>query len=209
LTYTIDTLAPARTASSVQETLLESITSRPKLWACTAKHAVAVVASIRIVALSVATHNSLALHISACALPTSTCKPIAAAGAVWLCLVFGAVWRAARAHFLGIAIANRVAAHGIGRGKLAVAAAIFVGVIADGVVDEFAGCGVAACVVFAACGATAVTLLVALDNAVAAGLTGEKGDVSVVGETLRLDAISSECRADVANGAWRKAGNAG
>ena len=88
----IGTLALAGTAGSVQEILLQAITSRSKLWACTAEHAVAVVASICIVALSVAAHDGFALHVSARALSTGTRKPVAAAGAVWLCLVFRAVW---------------------------------------------------------------------------------------------------------------------
>jgi hypothetical protein len=66
---------------------------------------------------------------------------------------------------------------------LTVAAAVFVGVVADGVVDELAGVGVAASVVVAAGFATTIALFVPFYDTVAAGLAGEESDVPVVGET--------------------------
>jgi hypothetical protein len=66
---------------------------------------------------------------------------------------------------------------------LTVATTVFVGVVADGVVDKLAGIGAAASVVVAAGLATAVALFVPFYDTVAAGLAGEESDVPVVGET--------------------------
>lgn len=164
--------APSGAAGAVQEVLLQSIAPGSKLWACTAQHAVAVVTSIRIVALSIAAHDGLALHVSARALTRRASESVATVGTIGLCLVFGAIRRGARASFLWIAGADRGAADGIGRGELAVAAAVLVGIVTDGIVDELARLWVAACVVFATRLATTVALLVAFDDAVTAGRSG-------------------------------------
>jgi len=74
---TVTALTSTGTTCSVKEVLLDSIASSSEFWACAADHAVAVVAGIRVVALCVATHDGLALHVSARALSGSAAEAIA------------------------------------------------------------------------------------------------------------------------------------
>jgi hypothetical protein len=178
------------------------------LWARAAKHAVAVVTGISvIVARRKTAHESLALHISRCALPTSTLQPISAAIAIVLVLVFGTVGCASGTGLLGIALADTGAADGAGGGKLAASAAVLVGIVADGIVLELACAGITALIVATALLATAVAFLVTFDNAVSTGLACDGSHVPVVAEARRLDTLASKSRADVANGAGGETSN--
>ena len=95
------------------------------------------------------------------------------------------------------------------RSKLAVLATALVGVVADGVADESARFRVAAGIVSAAFLATAVAIFALLDDAVATLLLGDDvGDAAIVGEAGSADAVASDGRADVANRARAKFGNA-
>ena len=86
-------LTAACARRSIQEVLLQSIAnSASKLRASTAQHAITVVASICIVALSIATHDGLALLIPRGALSTSTLQAATAVSSVRLGLVLRAVW---------------------------------------------------------------------------------------------------------------------
>lgn len=176
--------ATAGTRRTIQEVLLQSIAHiASKLWTRAAEHAIAVVAGISVVALGIATHDCFALHISRRALPTSTAQPIAAVRAILLVLVFRAVRAASGTCLLGIALANASAADGVGRGKLAVSAAVLVGIIADGVVLESTSVGVTARILATASRTTAIALLVTFYDAVSAGLASDGSNVPVVSET--------------------------
>jgi uncharacterized membrane protein YeaQ/YmgE (transglycosylase-associated protein family) len=106
---------------------------------------------------------------------------------------------------LGITVADRGTADCASIGKLTFAATVLVGIVADSIVDESTGVGIAACISLAVVRASTIALLVAFDDTVTTGLTGQKVNVAVVGETLRLDTVSPERRADVANRASREA----
>ena len=71
-----------------------------------------------------------------------------------------------------VALAGAVSADGVGAREPAVPAAVLVGIVAHGAVPEPAGGRVAARVVAAAVGASAVAVLAFLDDAVAALLAG-------------------------------------
>lgn len=153
-----------------------------KLWARTTKHAVAVVAGICIVALSIASHDSLALHVSRRTLPTGAAQSVTTACAILLILVFWAVRAVSGTGLLGIAVANAGTANSTGRRKLTVSAAIFIGVVTDGVAPELASVGVAAVVLATTCRATTIALFVAFHDAVTTGLARNGSHVPVVGE---------------------------
>lgn len=91
---------------------------------------------------------------------------------------------------------------------MAVAAAVFVGIVTDSVVFEAARVGIAAAVRAALLLAAAVALLITFYDAVTAALAGNGGDVAIVGEATRLDAITTKRRADVTDSAGREAGDA-
>jgi hypothetical protein len=151
--------------------------------------------------LRVAAHDSFALLISGRALAARACEPVATAFAVRLGLVRWAVGASPTASLLWIALANARAADGACRSELTATATVFIRVIADSVTLKLASGGIAAFVVTAACCSTAVTLFIAFHNAVAAPLAGNGANALVVCETRRLDAIASEGRAHVADGA--------
>jgi hypothetical protein len=83
---------------------------------------------------------------------------------------------------------------------LTVGATVLVGIVTDGGVLELARARVATSIVAATFCTATVTLFVTLDDAVAAGLTGQKSHAFVVAETARLDAVSLKGRTDVTNG---------
>ena len=57
--------ATTDTGCAVQEILLQAVAdASSKLWTSAAQHTLAVVASIRVIALSVSTHDGLALLVS-------------------------------------------------------------------------------------------------------------------------------------------------
>lgn len=91
---------------------------------------------------------------------------------------------------------------------MAVATAVFVGIIADGVAFEGAGCCVAAVVVATAFFATTITFFLALDDAVAALLAGDGLDVSVVAQAISVDCVVANSAANVADGTLGEAFNA-
>jgi hypothetical protein len=75
---------------------------------------------------------------------------------------------------------------------LAISAAFFIRVSADGAVLEFARCRIAARVVSAARCAAAIALLTRLDNAVSALLAGDEGHVLVVAKAKCFDAVAAD-----------------
>jgi hypothetical protein len=156
--------------SAVEEILLEAVARVAEFGGGTGEHAVAVVAGVGVVPLGVATHDGFTLLVARGTLSGSAFETTAAVCAVVLGFVFGTVGSVAGAFFLGIALAAGGATDRVGACELAVSAAVFVGVVADGVVLEFAGLRVAALVVAAGGIATAVALFVAFYDSVSAGL---------------------------------------
>lgn len=103
----------AGTGRTVQEVLLESITSVcTELRARTAEHAVAVVTSVGVIALSVATHDCLTLLVTRSTLAAGTGQATTAAFAVGLVLISGAVRSVTSASLLRVARAFAGAADG-------------------------------------------------------------------------------------------------
>lgn len=179
------------TRRAVQEVLLQAIAdAAAEFRTSAAEHAIAVVAGIGIVSLSVAPHNSLTLLVSARALSTCASQTVTAVAAVILSLVFRAIGRTACAPLFGIALSSARTAHGSGAGELAISAAVFGRVVADGVALELARRGIAASIVATALLATAIAVLAFLDDAVAALLAGNGRDTSVIGETIPFNTVS-------------------
>jgi hypothetical protein len=81
---------------------------------------------------------------------------------------------------LGIAGSGAGSADGVRGCELTIATAIFVTIVADGIVLKFARGRVAACIGPAAICASAITLLISFYNAVAAGLAAEESDTPVI-----------------------------
>lgn len=82
---------------------------------------------------------------------------------------------------------------------MAVLATVLVGVVADGGFSESARSRIAALVVAAALISATIALLVTFHNAIAASLSFDGNNATIVGETSRLDAITAECRTNVAD----------
>lgn len=141
--------------------------------------------------MGVATHDGLALLVAGGALSGCTFQTASAVCAIVLGFVFRAVRGVAGALFFGVALAVRGATNRIGARKLAALAAVFVRVVAYGVVLELAGLCVTALIVATGIFATAVTFFVAFHDSVSAGLSCSQLDVPVVGQTVRLDAIAA------------------
>jgi hypothetical protein len=91
---------------------------------------------------------------------------------------------------------------------LAAAAAVLVGVIADGVAFELASRSVATIVVATSLCATTITLFIAFNDAVATLLASNCLDIPVVAQAVGLDIVVSNSAADVANCAGREFVNA-
>jgi hypothetical protein len=87
---------------------------------------------------------------------------------------------------------------------LAVFTAVFVGIVAHGVVFELAGCRVTACICSTSIFTSAITFFITFHNAVATGLTAEKSDTPIVGEAGGFDRIDAHGTADVSDGAGGK-----
>lgn len=85
---------------------------------------------------------------------------------------------------------------------MAVATAVFGGVVADSTGLEFAGSGIAAGIVATALLTTAIAVFAFLDDTVATLLASDGGDAAVVGEAVGFDAVAQEGRADVSDCAW-------
>jgi len=189
------------TRSSVQEVLLQPIAhSSPELWARTADRATRTITSVRIVALRIASHHSLTLLISARALSRSTLHSVPTALTLWRRDIYRTCRRSTRAHFLRITRSSAGAADSSVSSELAVAAAVFVRIIADSVGGELAGGRLTAIVVAASFWTTAIAFLAGLDNAVTALLSTDGSDLLVIRETLCLDGVAADGAADVANG---------
>lgn len=200
---------PTGAGRPVEKVLLQAVAdAAAKLGAAAGERAAPRVAGISLVALGVGAHEGAALLVAAGALPAGALQTIATAGAGLLPLVLGAIRRVAGTRLLGIASALAGAADGRVGGELALAAAVFVGVVADGVVLEAAGGGVAAGVVATLGLAAAVAVLALFDDAVAADGLADGGDAAVVCEARGLDAVAQQGGADVADGAGREAGDA-
>jgi hypothetical protein len=172
------------TCGTIQEVLLQTIAhTSSKLWATAAEHAVAVVASVRVVALCIASHDCLALLVTRCTLATGACQPVTTTLAIGLGLVFWTVRTCSIACLLRVALASARATDSAGGCKLTVAAAVLVRVIANGSALEFARVWVTTLVV-ATSGCTAtITLFIAFDNTIATCLPCNARDALVVGKT--------------------------
>lgn len=109
---------------------------------------------------------------------------------------------------MGVAFANARTTDGARRGELATAAAVFVGVITNGICLEAACGSITALVITALLLTAAITLLVAFYNTVATALASDGGDVAVVGQTARLDTVPAKRRADVADATGRETSDA-
>lgn len=118
-----------------------------ELRTATAEHTIAVVASVRVVALGITAHDSLALLVTGCTLATSALQSVTTALSIGLGLVLGTVRASAVASLLGIAVTSAGAADCVGGCELAAAAAVLVGIVTDGVALELAGLRVTALVV--------------------------------------------------------------
>jgi len=169
---------------AVEEVLLHAVTRvGAESGTTTAQSAAAAVAGIRVVILRVASHDRLALQIARRALAARTCHVVgAAARRVLLVLVLGAVRVGSGAALFGVAFADTGAADGRRRRELAIPAAVLVGVVAHSVRLELARSRIAAVVIATSRRATAIALLVALDDSVTASLACDGSDVPVVGE---------------------------
>lgn len=106
-----------------------------------------------------------------------------------------------RTGFLGIALSGAGSADDARGGELAIAAAVFVGVVANGGVLEFAGRRFTARIVAAGGSTTTVTVFTFLDYAVPTLLACDSGDAFVINERGGVDTVAAEGGADVANGA--------
>jgi hypothetical protein len=84
---------------------------------------------------------------------------------------------------------------------LAASAAVFVGVVADGVVSESASTRIAALVASTTLITATIAFFVAFYNAVAARLALDCDNAAIVGETARLHAVAAEGCTDIAHGA--------
>lgn len=203
------TASTSSAGRAIQEILLKTIASiASKLWARAAKHAVAIVTGISvIVARGQTAHERLALHVSRCALSTGTLQSVPTTIAIVLMLVFWAVGCVSGTGLLGITLTHTGAADGAGRGKLAVSAAVLVGVVTHSIVLELASAGIAALVVATALLTSTIAFLVTLNNTVTAGLACDGGDVPIVAEALGLDTLASKSRTNVTNGTGRETSN--
>jgi len=180
---------PATTAlRTIEEVLLQTKADvRSELRTCAADHATLAVARASVVALGVAAHSRLALHVATSALTGSALQALATAVAIWLGFVTRTATGVSRTDFLRVAVTSASPADGALRLELAVIAAVFVSVIADGAVLVLARFGVAARVVSAAFGATAITVFAGLDDTIAALLACNGRDVPIVREAVGVD----------------------
>jgi len=180
-----------RTDRAIEEILLQTVAhTSPKLRATTRERAAAAIARIRLVSLRIAPHQRLALLISTRTLAARALQSATTALARLLPLVLGTVRTRAITCLLGIAGALGRAADGGAGCELAALAAVLVGVVADGVVFEFACAGVATRVVAALVGAAAVTVFAIFYDAVAAYGVADGRDAAVVGETSGCDRVA-------------------
>lgn len=147
--------------------------------------------------MGVAAHDSLTLHVTAGALTRGAGQSITTLRAIFCSVVGRAGSRVTRASLLRIALPGASAADGLSSGKLAIAAAVFVGIVTDGAGGKLAGGRVAACVTGTADFTAAVAVFTFFDDAVAALLTCDKVHVAVAGETGAVNGIAVQCAADV------------
>lgn len=181
-THSVGACAAPSAGSAIQEVLLQTIASVAREFRTgTAHHAVGVIARVCVVALRVAAHDCLALLVAGGALSAGTLQPIPAVLTIRLRLVLRAIRRVTGASLLGVAGAGARTTNSLSRGELAVLATVLIGVVADGVTDEFTGLGIATAVASTARRAAAVALLITFDDAVAASLARNSGNTAVVG----------------------------
>jgi hypothetical protein len=107
-----------------------------------------------------------------------------------------------RTGFLRITVAAACTADGPIRGETApVGTTVFVARVALSITTELAGRSVTTAVVATAVFTTTVTILAALDNAVATLTTHDGIDISVVCQTVDFG-VQAQSSANVANAAW-------
>lgn len=141
-TYVV-TVTATTTLGAIKEVLLQSIAHAvAKFWTRTADGTALAITSVGIIALGVATHDSFALLISACALTRRTLQPVTAALAIWGSLVCRTVARVTRADLLRVTAATACSADRALRRILALRAAVLVRIIADSSIFELATSGV-------------------------------------------------------------------
>lgn len=168
--------------------------------------------------MGVCTHDSAALKITTGALAGCTSERARVGNGrvareragltVRRCRVWWTNGRVARADFLRVTRAGRRPTDLARRRKLAVVAAIFIGIVADGVILELACRRIAAGVAAAALGATTVAVFAVFDDTIATLVAGDSDDAFVRGQTCRVDGVAAEGRADVADAAGGEMGDA-
>ena len=178
-------LSTATTHSTVKEVLLHTVTdSRTELRGSTRKRAVLAVTSIGIVLRRVRTHQCLALLIPRCTLSTCALEALRAVSAA-LSIGRRNIWGAGRVgattSLLRVALAGTGSTYCAGAGELAVGAAVLIRGIADSIILEFTGRGVAAGVVSTVRSAPTIAVFTLFDNAIAALLAGDRCDTFVIG----------------------------
>lgn len=197
--HAILTTAASTARRTIQKVLLHTVAYvGAKIRAGAAQAASLAVASIRVVVARIATHESLALEITASTLPTRTLEPVSARLSVRGGLISRTRTVGARACFGWIALPSARSTDGSGVCKLARAGTTsFIAWITDRTSVEFASFGIAAGVAGTAIGTTAVTVLAFFDDPVAALVATNGNNAFVIGETARLHRVAAQCTANV------------
>lgn len=182
----ISALSTATTYSPVKEILLHTVTdTKTELGGSTRQCTVLAVTSVSVVLRRVRTHQCLALLIPRCTLSACALEALRAVSAglsIWRRDVGGAGSVGATTSLLRVALAGTGSTYCAGAGELAINAAVLVRGIADSTILEFTGRSVAAGIVIAVRGASAVAVFALFDNAIAALLAGYRCHTSIVGE---------------------------
>jgi hypothetical protein len=193
---TVIAMPVAVAGCSVEEVLLHAAAFvGGEFGGCAPQCAGRVVAGVGIVTAQDGAEDGAALEITACALAAGAgeSRGVSAGAALAIGdeLIGGTRAGCSRADFGDIAGASAGAAGCVCGFELAAGTACFVGIVADCVVFEFARGRVAAGVVAAACRSSAIAILAAFYNTVAALAAGIGDDVFVVYQTVGLDAVSA------------------
>lgn len=199
------TFAAAAAVGAIEEVLLQAEALVGGEFGRAAGHyAGGRVASVGVVAGGVGAHDGLALLVARRALAGGAFEAIATAVTIRGVGVGWADSSITWASLLRITVARALTADSACACKLAVAAAVFVGVVADRVVLVSASRGVTAGIVATTLLATAVTLFVALYDAVTTLLASDGFHFSVIAQAIGIDIVVLDSTADVADRARRE-----
>lgn len=142
-----------------------------------------IIAGPGIVGIEQAAHHGTALIVATRTLPTSTGEVTATRGSVIFELVNGAGAGVSCARLGNVAYTCAGSADSICGCILAFTATTVVGVVADGIILEFACLRVAARIITAALHAATIALFAGFDDAIAASTAADSDDSAIVGET--------------------------